>query len=162
MRMRLSNDSRLAAWCCLPTNTTFLVWNTFLERKNICLRLIYVWFQSYRFKTEDALLGFVIHLLLLIVGSHISRHGGGILVKGLIRSIFESKLIKVSGSGELFFELNASSVERRSWVRFHPCSCCQHSGEAGGARGQNRYYSAQKRVKMWERDSRLSLPVCRL
>ena len=47
-------------------------------------------------------------------------------------------------------------------VRFHPCSCCQHSGEAGGARGQDRYYSTQKRMKMWERESTPSLPVCRL
>ena len=45
-------------------------------------------FNLTDFETEDALLGFVFHFFLLTVGSHISRHGGGVLVKGLIRSIF--------------------------------------------------------------------------
>ena len=45
-------------------------------------------FNLTDFETEDALLGFVIHSSLLILGFHISRYGGGILVKGLIRSIF--------------------------------------------------------------------------
>ena len=61
---------------------TFLVEIALLEINTICLHLI------SDFKTEDALLGFVIHFFLLTVGSHISRHGGGVLVKGLIRSIF--------------------------------------------------------------------------
>ena len=40
MRMRLSNDSRLAAWCCLPPNMTFLVEIALLEINTICLHLI--------------------------------------------------------------------------------------------------------------------------
>ena len=45
-------------------------------------------FNLTDFKTEDALLGFVIHFFLLTVGSHISRHGGGVLVEGFNLSIF--------------------------------------------------------------------------
>ena len=45
-------------------------------------------FNLTDFKTEDALLGFVILFFVLYVGSNISRHGRGVMVKGLIRSIF--------------------------------------------------------------------------
>ena len=45
-------------------------------------------FNLTDFKTEDALLGFLIRFFLLIVGFHISRHGGGVLVKGFNQSLF--------------------------------------------------------------------------
>ena len=45
-------------------------------------------FNLTDFKNKDALLGFVIHFFLLIVGSHISRHGRGVLVKGFNQSMF--------------------------------------------------------------------------
>ena len=45
-------------------------------------------FNLTDFKTEDALLGFVILFFVLYVGSHISRHGGGVLVEGFNLSIF--------------------------------------------------------------------------